>query len=171
MKTKDLTEIDRTIASFNRWYEQEKKKMEAAVNDLQKAEKFLAQFRADSDAFLTRAKTIAGDAARCEALRLAGQAYRRAYAYGCALADASGRAVYRPRWDWDARLGDDHLRRLWQGIKHSNTIPAAPLPKKALATLERIKAATPAKPAPVAPAEEPYESQTGADRESGPSRE
>ena len=123
---------------------------------LAKAEKVLRDMSRDVDAALTELKnSVSGVEKRARACRTwrefkenaggeleknmlkTAEAYRVHYAFACALAAASGRNIYKPKWDFERRLSDAE-RRLWLGIKRNVTRPG--LPDNAKNLLERLKA-------------------------------
>ena len=125
---------------------------------LAKAEKVLSDMSRDVDAALTELRnSVSGEvekrARACRTWRefkenagggeveknmlKTAEAYRVRYAFACALAAASGRNIYKPKWDFERRLSDAE-RRLWLGIKRNVTRPG--LPDNAKNLLERLKA-------------------------------
>jgi hypothetical protein len=124
---------------------------------LARAEKLLSEMDRDLDAAFAELKGSAGGevekrARACRTWRefkenaggeleknmlKTGEAYRVRYTFACALAAASGRNIYKPKWDFERRLTDVE-RRLWLGIR-GKAMPPVVLPQRAQKLLAAVK--------------------------------
>lgn len=121
-----------------------KKQAEVIEADpLQRAEQMLKEFENEAGAALVRAGKAVGDGEIDAALAEAGECHRRAYAFGHALFQGTGRSIYRRKFDFQERL-NEFLRRRWIGIKHGATMATAPLPTEAVKILAQLQAMKPA---------------------------
>ena len=89
------------------------------------------------DEALQKLNRATGDEAIVSALIKAAEAYRKHYAFGHALAEVTGRNVYKRNWNFQTRL-NEFQQRLWKGVKRQ-TMPTVVLPALCVQVLKSLE--------------------------------
>jgi hypothetical protein len=104
--------------------EQREAEQVLALNPLTSAERLLSQLSNACDESMVRVNKADSDAVLNRALLQAGECFRKHYAFGNELSKVTGKAVYRPRWQFAQRL-TEYQKRRWLSLKHSPSMPIA----------------------------------------------
>ena len=76
------------------------KRKQIESDPMKRAEQLLHEFETEAGAALVRLNNRVGHANIDRSLYEAAEAYRRAYAFGHALVQATGKTIYRRTWDF-----------------------------------------------------------------------
>jgi hypothetical protein len=118
----------------------QKHKVTTESDRLARAEELLGKFETEFGEALALVNTARNDRDLDASLLQAGETRQRAYAFANALYEATGRSIYRRKWDFHRQLSGA-LQDRWDRLKHA--IPRSPLPREAVAVLEELRAVMP----------------------------
>jgi hypothetical protein len=125
---------------------------------LKRAEQMLRQFETEAASAMTALRNTASSGID-QALITAAASHRRLYSFSTALAEATGRNIYRRGWSFAGSLPDS-LRARWIRLH----LPTSPLPGEAVRVIEELRCINQsvlASKGSVVVSVSEYESQTG----------